>query len=98
MKILFLLSLITGGLAAAASPEITPFKYVDTPARYEIPASSRFTAKRDADGPDIVYYLSKPDVSSYPIAIVCTGSTSRDSITSVIDIQSIFTGIFCKNF
>ena len=90
MKILFLLSLITGGLAAAASPEITPFKYVDTPAPYEIPASSRFTAKRDADGPDIVYYLSKPDVSSYPIAIVCTGSTSRDSITSVIDIHRYF--------
>ena len=90
MKILFLLSLITGGLAAAASPEITPFKYVDTPAPYEIPASSRFTAKRDADAPDIVYYLSKPNVTSYPIAIVCTGSTSKDSITSVIHIHRYF--------
>ncbi len=61
MRILFLLSLITSGFSAAASNEITPFKYVDIPAPYEIPASSRFTAKRDADAPDIVYYLSKPD-------------------------------------
>jgi hypothetical protein len=89
MKILFLLSLITSGFSAAASNEITPFKYVDTPAPYEIPASSRFTAKRDADAPDIVYYLSKPNVTSYPIAILCGGSSSKDDITSIIHVHRL---------
>ena len=58
MKALLLFCFISVGFAAAVTHvEITPFKYVDIPAPYEIPASSRFTAKRDADAPEIVYYI-----------------------------------------
>ena len=66
---------------------ITPHKYTD-PAKkpqYEIPSSCRYTTSRHLAGaPDIVYYLSKPKVESYPIAILCTGSTNRNTIGSVI--------------
>ena len=48
---------------------------------YDIPSSSRFTVKRlEADAPDSVYYFTKPKTDNYPIAILCGGSTTKDSI------------------
>ena len=44
----------------------------------------------DADAPDIVYYVSKPEASDYPIAILCTGSSSKDDIRSVIHFHRYF--------
>lgn len=72
---------------------ITPYKYTD-PAKeleYEIPVSSRYTTSRHAAGaPDIVYYMSKPKADSYPLAVLCTGSSNRDTIGSVIHFHRYF--------
>jgi dipeptidyl aminopeptidase/acylaminoacyl peptidase len=78
--------------------QITPHKFTDKDSVmpfYTIPASSIFTAKRpDVDAPDIVYYLSKPQLknqtSQYPIAILCGGSSSKDDIGSIIHFHRYF--------
>lgn len=74
--------------------EITPYKFTDnnngsakisTLPPYDIPTSSRFTTKSlTANTPEIVYYLSKPKKSEYPIAVLCGGSSSKDDIASII--------------
>lgn len=69
--------------------QITPYKYTNQerelglPA-YNIPPSSRFAIKRSKTVSDIVYYLTTPARSSFPIAIVCGGSSSKNDITSII--------------
>jgi len=76
--------------------EIIPYKYTDEERKngihpYEIPASSRFTTKRnEATSPDIVYYFSKPDKNYFPIAILCGGSSLEDDITSIIHFHRYF--------
>ena len=74
-------------LVAQEIDTITPHKYID-PAKkphYTIPASSRHTVSRyEAAAPDIIYYMSMPKAESYPIAILCAGSSNRNTIDSVI--------------
>ena len=91
MKIILTALLSLMSLTAMESFEITPHRFTDEEMRnggplYEIPKSSRFTASRK-DGPDIVYYLSKPKSDSYPIAILCGGSTSKNDISSIIHLH-----------
>jgi dienelactone hydrolase len=91
------LSLFT---AFACDKEITPYKLYDhikSPEdlkkfSYKIPASSRFIAKRkEADAPDIVYYMTRPKIDkTYPIAILCGGSTSKEDIVSIIHFHRYF--------
>lgn len=76
-----------------AAQEITPYKFKDHPYEipYEIPASSRFTSPRDETGfPEIVYYLTKPQQKSYPIAIVCGGSSHKENAGSIIPLHRYF--------
>src|SRR5271170_3561586 len=72
---------------SGASSEITPYKY-DNPKKipsYTIPESCRFTAPRlQLNAPDIIYYFSKSKTDSYPIAIVCGGSSNRTTVASTI--------------
>ena len=72
--------------------QITPFKYSnDGPPAYDIPTSSRYTYERPRAGePDIVYYLSSPKANSFPIAVLCTGSSSKGSVSSVIHFHRYF--------
>lgn len=75
-------------LSVCAAQDITPYKFKEHPFEisHEVPASSRFTVARlQAGAPDIVYYLTKPDnKQSYPIALLCGGSSSKDAIYSII--------------
>lgn len=80
-----------------ATEEITPYKFSDTEyaegfPEYSIPRSSIFSfARKQENAPDIVYYFSKPkQQEGFPIAIFCTGSSSRDSISSVIHVHRYF--------
>lgn len=82
--------------------EITPYKYTDQDQKngmpvYEIPSSCRFTTKRlEPNAPEIIYYLSKPKnkdgsgSQSYPIIIFCGGSTSQDSVVSIIHLHRYY--------
>jgi pimeloyl-ACP methyl ester carboxylesterase len=72
---------------------ITPYKFTDSNElpTYSVPQSSRFTAPRShPQEPAIVYYLSKPKAEEYPIALLCTGSSSESSISSVIHFHRYF--------
>lgn len=62
IRILLFLCFIPIEFATAVASEITPFKYADTPAPYDIPAASRLTATRATNAPEIVCYLSKPEI------------------------------------
>ena len=78
------------------SNAITPFKYIEQPdCNYQIPESSRYTIPRigpriDNTVPDIIYYFTQPKNDGFPIAILCTGSTTQDSISSVIHFHRYF--------
>lgn len=76
---------------AAEVNEITPYKFdPENIPFYDIPASSRFTINRfdgNENVSDIVYYLSTPAVSSYPIVLICSGSIEKDNIYSIIHIH-----------
>lgn len=72
---------------------ITPYKFTssDQLPSYTIPQSARFTAPRlHPQEPPIVYYFSKPTTEEFPIALICTGSSSEDSISSVIHFHRYF--------
>jgi pimeloyl-ACP methyl ester carboxylesterase len=79
-----------------AAQEITPYKYTDYEAKhglpdYHIPTNVTFRIKRpEAADPEIVFYYSKPSVVKFPIAIFCTGSSSREDISSVIHVHRYF--------
>lgn len=48
---------------------------------YEIPTSIRFVCNRENTSSEIVYYFKTPDLNqSYPILILCGGSSSKGSI------------------
>src|SRR3990167_1664706 len=79
-------------LSPLHSEEITPYKYIagEIPS-YKIPSSSRYTTPRQEPGaPDIVYYFSYPHPKSYPIVILCDGSSQKGSLRSVIHFHRYF--------
>jgi len=90
MKTLFLfISLMIASTCYAE--EITPYKFTDSLPSYEIPASCRFTVKPpDAMTPDVVYYFTPPKSESYPIAILCGGSSREGNIYSIIHVHRYF--------
>jgi len=72
---------------------ITPHKFTDPASKplYEIPTNSRYIVSRSEPGtPDIVYYMSMPEANQFPIAILCTGSSSRNDVESVIYFHRYF--------
>lgn len=72
---------------------ITAYKFTshDQLPAYSIPPSARCTAPRlHAKEPSIVYYFSRPKAEKYPIALLCTGSSSESSISSVIHFHRYF--------
>jgi pimeloyl-ACP methyl ester carboxylesterase len=96
MQVLFrwlLANIVFSFLGVYAGTSITPYKYTDTKSRpnYTIPSDSRFTVPRVCQpSPDIIYYLTVPQEESYPIAIVCDGSTNDKNIGSVIHLHRYF--------
>ncbi len=81
------------------SEGITPYKFTDAEYRYGmphyyVPHNSRFTVPRACEewesASDIVYYLSQPQMQSFPIVVFCTGSSSRHDITSIIHVHRYF--------
>lgn len=95
MKKTLLILFINAHLLITAQ-EITPAKFNSyqeaLKSNYAIPASSRFTINRTQnDAPQIVYYISKPhNCQTYPIAIVCGGSTGKNDIGSIIHVHRYF--------
>ena len=86
-----IVSLIVGMNVLFASTTITPYKFTDGFPEYEIPLSARFTCERPCeDAPEIVYYFSRPKEESFPIAILCGGSSTRGSIASIIHFHRYF--------
>jgi len=79
-------------LTADHDAYITPHKYKNGPEQgYIVPDSCKHTAHRSAQAaPDIIYYLSKPAGEKFPIAILCTGSTSKNAVHSVICFHRYF--------
>ncbi len=58
---------------------------------YSIPPSIRFTLEREGSSSPLVYYFSKPEnVMTYPILILCEGSSSKGSLGSVFYIRNYF--------
>lgn len=80
-----------------AADDISPYKFSDAEyqngfSEYKIPESSVFSVARSQnDAPNITYYFSKPKQSKkYPIAIFCSGSESRESVSSIIHVHRYF--------
>ncbi len=74
-----------------STQDITPYKYTNQERKngltpYKIPAASRFSLFR-ANGSELIYYLSKPQQSSFSIAILCGGSSSRNDLVSIIHVH-----------
>ncbi len=59
---------------------------------YNIPPSIRFTIDREEYALPIVYYFSEPNIidGTYPILILCEGSSSRWDVGSVFFIREYF--------
>lgn len=96
MQKTFLLLTCLIAITSCASEQITPYKYTTKEREqglptYNIPSSSRFTTKRsNTDTSDIVYYITTPPQPSFPITILCGGSSSRNDITSIIHFHRYF--------
>jgi pimeloyl-ACP methyl ester carboxylesterase len=85
----FFIHLIIACICSAE--EITPYKFTDSMPYYEIPASSRFAVNSsEAGAPNIISYFSAPKADSYPIAILCGGSSSAADIQSIIHFHRYF--------
>ncbi len=90
-KLILILSFTTLFFAVVCQ-EITPYKFVGSfdeeiaQSSYVAPTSARFMVPREGiKDPDIIYYFSKPkNNEAFPIAVMCTGSTTRDGIGSII--------------
>lgn len=54
-----------------------------------IPNSLRFAIEREENASPIVYYFSSPDIvdRTYPILILCEGSSSKKDVESVFFIR-----------
>ena len=71
--------------------EITPYKFSDELPEYIIPENARYSVNREvSDAPDIIYYYSQPEKNSFPIAILCEGSSDESNIASVIHFHRYF--------
>lgn len=74
--------------------EITPYKFNSyeeiQSMNYVIPEPSIYKAPRKDGSPPITYYLSKPKSNTYPIVILCGGSSTKDSIVSIIHTHRYF--------
>jgi len=58
---------------------------------YTIPARARYTTPRPHEkDPDIIYYFTPPQKESYPIALICTGSSTKECLYSIIHIHRYF--------
>ena len=77
---------------ACHGDEITPYKFTDSFPDYEIPATSRYQAA------DVIYYFSPPKADTYPIAIVCGGSSREGDIHSIIHFHRYFLKEFLDLF
>lgn len=81
---------------ASADDEITPYKFSSydelSALAYEVPDGCRYSLERENLGDEsITYYFSRPKAQEdYPIAILCGGSSSPDSITSIIHFHRYF--------
>lgn len=60
--------------------------------QYNIPPAIRFTVQRENNESPVVYYFSAPESvdKSYPILVLCDGSTSKGDIGSVFFIRNYF--------
>lgn len=96
IKLFFCISMLFLNIILLPSEGITPYKPTDKERKkelkiYEVPQKSRFTTKRNGvDSSDIVYYMSTPPKSSFPIAIVCGGSSSKNDLLSIIHFHRYF--------
>lgn len=78
------------------SQEITPYKFTDDDMEfggpeYVVPQEAkRFVGRSEKDAPDILFYLSKPDLDNYPIVFFCTGSSQKNRIYSAIHVHRYF--------
>lgn len=82
--------------SAEIKDHITPYKCTDKdrekgfPA-YNVPQSCRFTTKRSTiNAPDIIYYMSKPQNKTFPIAILCGGSSLENDLGSIVHFHRYF--------
>jgi pimeloyl-ACP methyl ester carboxylesterase len=71
---------------------ITPYKYLDKLPEYRIPEDARRCISREngPSEPDIAYYFSRPDKETFPIAILCEGSSDESHVASVIHFHRYF--------
>jgi len=87
MKIIYLFINLMVAYACYAE-EITPYKFTDSLPSYEIPTSSRFIVQStDVNAAEVIYYFSSPKSDSYPIAILCGGSSTEGDIHSIIHVH-----------
>lgn len=77
--------------------QITPYQYTDAEAQkglspYTVPAECKFSAPPLEEGPPKVnFYLSKPtSAHTYPLVLLCGGSSSRKDIQSAIHLHRYF--------
>ncbi len=75
--------------------EITPYKFKSyeeiQSMNYDIPSSSIGAAPRkNPKSPDITYYVSKPKIKTFPIVILCGGSSTKESVSSIIHVHRYF--------
>lgn len=88
-KIMICCALVISSFCYAGA--ITPHKYSDELPEYIIPENARYSVNRESsDAPDIVYYYSQPDKKSFPIAILCGGSSDESNIASIIHFHRYF--------
>lgn len=105
MNIVYALLLTIHLYASCSDDVITPYKFSEAEvaqmqkkglsslevSQYQIPPSCRFTTPRNnQNAPEIVYYMSKPNRDTYPIIFLCGGSTSKESLGSIIHFHRHF--------
>ena len=91
LKFIICIFLCSINISLSADEKISPYKYTDELPKYDIPASSRFTVDRHTpQSPEIIYYLTRPKEKTFPIAILCGGSSDKTNITSIIHFHRYF--------
>jgi pimeloyl-ACP methyl ester carboxylesterase len=78
--------------------EITPYKFSSTVLEkknflnYRVPKSSKFSIPQHQENdPNITFYMSKPKhKNKFPIVILCGGSSTENSINSIIHLHRYF--------
>ena len=91
----FLIIFFSFSTLLADEGNITPYKFsFDEKGplpTYTPPSSCTFSVARpQKDAPAITFYFSKPSNKSYPIAFFCTGSSSKESLYSIIHMHRFF--------